>query len=167
MPLTVPSYKKQQGRWACGSLQTAKKLLPGLLPNQAFGFKQRLAAFIHLTGYLVHPLMLSSFVLACLATLLRVDFLRLGNIAAGLSSNATGDGMATPASLYPRFLVWSLAGVLIVLCTIAAWIPPLVALRAQPLTRGRKISSFVILFFLGCGVSLNNTIEAGKALLTN
>jgi len=30
----------------------------------------------------------------------------------------------------------------------------------------RKISSFLILFALGCGVSLNNTIEAGKALLT-
>lgn len=167
VPPTVPSYKKQQGRWACGSLQTAKKLLPKLLPNRDFGFKQRLEAFIHLTGYMVHPLMFSSFVLACLATFLRVDILRLGNIATMLSINETGNVTVTPASLSPRYLVWSLAGLLIVLCTIAAWIPPIVAMRAQPLTWWRKISSFTVLFFLGCGVSLSNTIEAGKALLTN
>ena len=29
VPPTVPSFKKQQARWACGSLRTAKKLLPG------------------------------------------------------------------------------------------------------------------------------------------
>jgi len=167
VPPTVPSYKKQQGRWACGSLQTAKKLLPILLANRGFGFKQRLEAFIHLTGYLVHPLMFFSFVLACLATFLRVDILRLGNIAAMLSSSVTGDVTTTPASLSPRYLVWSLAGLLIVLCTVAAWIPPVVAMREQPLTWWRKISSFTVLFLLGCGVSLSNTIEAGKALLTN
>jgi hypothetical protein len=31
----------------------------------------------------------------------------------------------------------------------------------------RKLSSFLILFFLGCGVSVSNTIETGKALLSN
>ena len=31
IPPTVPSFKKQQGRWACGSLRTAKKHLPFLL----------------------------------------------------------------------------------------------------------------------------------------
>jgi len=56
---------------------------------------------------------------------------------------------------------------LIVLCTIAAWIPPLMALKQQPISLWQKFFSFVILFFLGCGVSLSNTIEAGKALLTN
>ena len=166
VPPTVPSFKKQQGRWACGSLQTAKKLLPKILPNRDFGIKQRLEAFIHLTGYLVHPLMFTSFVLACLATFLRVDILRLGNIVARLSSTVTGDISGMPGSLSPRYLMWSLAGLLIVLCTIAAWIPPMVALRAQPLPLTRKLSSFGILFFLGCGISLNNTIEAGKALLT-
>ena len=166
VPPTVPSYKKQQGRWACGSLQTAKKLLPDLLSDRKFSFKQRLEAFIHLTGYLVHPLMFCSFLLACLSTLLRVDVLRVGVILANLrSSIAAGMGSAA-TSFSPRYLMWSLAGLLIVLCTIAAWIPPMVALKNQPLPLWRKISSFLILFALGCGVSLNNTIEAGKALLT-
>ncbi len=85
VPPTVPSFKKQQGRWACGSLQTAKKLLPRLLSNREYGFKQRLEAFLHLTGYLVHPLMFFSFVLACLATFMRVDILRLDSFAAMLA----------------------------------------------------------------------------------
>jgi len=31
----------------------------------------------------------------------------------------------------------------------------------------RKITSFVVLSLLGCGVSLSNSIEAGKALFSN
>ena len=60
VPPTVPSFKKQQGRWACGSLRTARKILPTLLHNRELGWKQRLQAFIHLTGYMLHPLMLFS-----------------------------------------------------------------------------------------------------------
>jgi len=166
VPPTVPSYKKQQGRWACGSLRTAKKLLPILLPNRDFGFKQRLQAFIHLTGYLVHPLMFTSFVLACLATLLRVDVFHIDRVLTDLRSSVHSGGIGTAVSLSPRYLMWGLAGLLIVLCTIAAWIPPFTVMKAQPLPLWRKLSSFGILFFLGCGVSLSNTIEAGKALLT-
>lgn len=167
VPPTVPSYKKQQGRWACGSLRTAKKILPVLLSNRNFGFKQRLEAFIHLTAYMVHPLMFTSFILACLATLLGVDVFRVGYILASLRSSVSIGTIAAAASLPPSYLIWSLAGLLIVLCTIAAWIPPLVALKTQPHPTRRIFSSIVILFFLGFGVSLNNTIEAGKGLLTN
>lgn len=167
VPPTVPSYKKQQGRWACGSLQTAKKLLPKLLSNRKLGFTQRLEAFIHLTGYLVHPLMFSSFLLACLSALLRVDIFRIGIIVASVKSSMASGMMSAAASLSPRYFLWSLAGLMILLCTIAAWLPLMVVLRAQPLPRWRKLSSFVLLFFLGCGVSLSNTIEAGKALFTN
>jgi len=40
------------------------------------------------------------------------------------------------------------------------------ALKTQPLPWWRKIFTFLILFLLGCGISLSNTIEAGKALFT-
>ena len=73
---------------------------------------------------------------------------------------------AVPSSA-PQILLWVLIGLLILLCTIAAWIPPMIALQAQHLSVTRKISSFVVLALLGCGVSLSNTIEAGKALFTN
>jgi hypothetical protein len=163
VPPTVPSYKKQQGRWACGSLRTAKKLLPTILNNPKFSFKVRFQAFIHLTNYMVHPLMSSSFLLACLVTLLQVDIdtYRFSN---NFSQGQTGSGISF---ITPQTLLWASIGFMIALCTIAAWIPPIIALRAQDLSVPRKIISFVILSLLGCGVSLNNTIEAGKALFTN
>lgn len=165
VPPTVPSYKKQQGRWACGSLRTAKKLLPALMENHRFGFKIRLQAFIHLTNYMVHPMMATSFLLACLVTLLRIDVDSLhiadlfSHAQVGVSSNAIAP--------QPQAIFWVLIGLLIVLCTVAAWIPPIVALRAQDISVPRKLMRFVILSLLGCGVSLSNTIEAGKALFTN
>jgi cellulose synthase/poly-beta-1,6-N-acetylglucosamine synthase-like glycosyltransferase len=167
VPLTVPSYKKQQGRWACGSLRTAKKLLPTILVNHNLGFRKRLEAFIHLTGYMVHPLMSISFVLACLATLLKVDNFRIADIFYHSQFGINPETVQATATIAPKYLIWGLIGLLILLCTVAAWIPPLVALRAQALPLSRKILSFLILYLLGCGVSLSNTIEAGKALLTN
>jgi cellulose synthase/poly-beta-1,6-N-acetylglucosamine synthase-like glycosyltransferase len=167
IPPTVPSFKKQQGRWACGSLRTAKKHLPSLLANKEYGFKQRLEAFIHLTGYMVHPLMLSSFLLACLATLFRVDNYRIVDTAY-LFTRDFVRGVTNAGSLIaPQYLIWALIGLLIILCTVSAWIPPILVLRAQRLPLFQKPASFLILLLLGFGVSLNNTIEAGKALLTN
>jgi cellulose synthase/poly-beta-1,6-N-acetylglucosamine synthase-like glycosyltransferase len=167
VPPTVPSFKKQQGRWACGSLRTAKKLLPDLLAKRDLGLKRRFQAFVHLTGYMVHPLMATSFVLACVATLLRVDAFRLPPVFIHSPFSAGTYTLKTLAVLAPQYLIWLPMALLIVLCAVAAWIPPLVALRAQALPASRKPSSFLILFLLGCGVSLSNTIEAGKALLTD
>jgi len=64
-------------------------------------------------------------------------------------------------------LPWVFLGSMIVLCTVAVWITPIVTLRAQDLSISRNLLSLLVLFLLGCGMSLNNTIEAGKALLTN
>jgi cellulose synthase/poly-beta-1,6-N-acetylglucosamine synthase-like glycosyltransferase len=167
VPPTVPSYKKQQGRWACGSLRTAKKLLPSLVASRDLGVKKRLEAFIHLTGYMVHPLMFASFILACLATFLRVDSFRIANIFTPFQGVFYNQPLSATATHAHQFLIWSLVGLLILLCTVAAWIPPFVASRAQSLPVSRILSNFVILFLLGVGISLNNTIEAAKALLTN
>jgi cellulose synthase/poly-beta-1,6-N-acetylglucosamine synthase-like glycosyltransferase len=73
VPPTIPSFKKQQARWANGSLRTARKLLPSILWNCKLKFYQRLEAFIHLTGYLLHPMMFISFVLASFGSIFEVD----------------------------------------------------------------------------------------------
>jgi cellulose synthase/poly-beta-1,6-N-acetylglucosamine synthase-like glycosyltransferase len=159
VPPSVPSFKKQQARWACGSLRTAKKLLPALLANRAISRKHRLQAFIHLTNYLVHPLLLASFVLACLASLFKMDSFDpvippalspAGGIAAAVFQN----------------LGWFSLVALIVLSMAAGWIYPIAALRARKASVWKNVPSLLVLFFLGCGFSLSNTIEAGKALLT-
>jgi cellulose synthase/poly-beta-1,6-N-acetylglucosamine synthase-like glycosyltransferase len=167
VPLTVPSFKKQQARWACGSLRTARKLLPTLMAKRELGFKRRLEAFIHLTGYMVHPLMFSSFVLACVTTLSQVDTFRITPPVFSLLAAGDPEAMRATALVVLQNLPWVLLGSMIVLCTVAVWITPIVTLKVQHLSISRNLSSLLVLFLLGCGVSLNNTIEAGKALLTN
>lgn len=167
VPPTVPSFKKQQARWACGSLRTAKKLLPLIMVNRQLGVKKRLQAFIHLTGYMVHPLMFCSFVLACLAILCRVDTFRIALPTSPFPFGGDMEAMRATVTVALQNLPWVLLGSMIVLCTVAVWITPIVTLRAQDLSISRNLLSLLVLFLLGCGMSLNNTIEAGKALLTN
>lgn len=57
LPAQLDAFKRQQFRWAKGSLQTARKLASSMwqadLPRHV-----RLAGLFHLTSYAVHPLML-------------------------------------------------------------------------------------------------------------
>ena len=57
IPPQIHAFKRQQARWARGSISCALKLGPRILraPLSAF---QRVQGLIHLTSYLVHPLML-------------------------------------------------------------------------------------------------------------
>ena len=164
VPPTVPSFKRQQGRWACGSLRTARKILPALLHDRKLQWKQRLQAFIHLTSYMLHPLMLFSFILLCVLTLY------------GMNSGAiTHDNLLFPSSfdweaiaaLALQYLAWDILILMIAVCAVAPWISAVLVLKAQGLLVSRNLFSLLILFLLGYGVSLSNTIEAGKGLLTN
>jgi cellulose synthase/poly-beta-1,6-N-acetylglucosamine synthase-like glycosyltransferase len=58
LPALITGFKSQQRRWAKGSMQTAFKLLPAVLraPRSAWVKYQ---AFMHLTYYMIHPLMLT------------------------------------------------------------------------------------------------------------
>jgi cellulose synthase/poly-beta-1,6-N-acetylglucosamine synthase-like glycosyltransferase len=57
IPAQVSGFKRQQARWAQGSIQTAMNLLAPLLRSRQPWFV-KLEGCIHLTSYLVHPLML-------------------------------------------------------------------------------------------------------------
>src|ERR1041384_991475 len=58
LPPQVEAYKKQQFRWAKGSVQVVRKILPTVL-RANLPLRVRFMALLHLTGYFVHPLMLS------------------------------------------------------------------------------------------------------------
>lgn len=167
IPPSVPSFKKQQGRWACGSLRTARKVLPKIFNNHKLGIKLRLQALIHLTGYFLHPLMLFSFLLICVVTLfevnnigisesnpipLLVDFQRMGDLS---------------VMQFLTFLGWDFLLVGILICTIAPWISMIVTLKSQNMSITRNLVSLFVTFLLGFGVSLSNSIEAGKALFSD
>jgi hypothetical protein len=59
LPSEVEAFKKQQFRWAKGSFQVVRKILPNVIKRKDLPLHVRLIAFLHLTGYIVHPLMLS------------------------------------------------------------------------------------------------------------
>ncbi len=56
LPADVLALKSQQRRWTKGSIQTARKVLPGLL-RSALPAPVKLEAVLHLTGNLVYPLL--------------------------------------------------------------------------------------------------------------
>lgn len=58
LPVLISGFKSQQRRWAKGSIQTAMKLLPTVL-RAPLSLWTKYQAFIHLTYYMIHPLMLT------------------------------------------------------------------------------------------------------------
>jgi cellulose synthase/poly-beta-1,6-N-acetylglucosamine synthase-like glycosyltransferase len=166
LPPTVPSFKKQQARWANGSLRTARKLLPSILPNQKYKPYQRLEAFIHLTGYMLHPLMFFSFLLASFGTIFEIDtFLIHSHMLTPFGGSFSAFEPATAQLVHN--ISWTFLDVMILLCMIAAWISPLVSLKSQKLSITKNLGSLFVLYLLGSGISVSNTVEAIKALLTN
>ena len=58
LPVLITGFKSQQRRWAKGSIQTARKLLPAVLRSSLSPWVKYQAA-VHLTYYMIHPLMLA------------------------------------------------------------------------------------------------------------
>ncbi len=57
LPASAAAFRLQQGRWAQGGVQTARKILPRLLPGP-WPLRVKAEATIHLLGHLAHPLTL-------------------------------------------------------------------------------------------------------------
>ncbi|MGD8965991.1 MAG: glycosyltransferase [Anaerolineae bacterium] len=57
LPVQINALKRQQARWAQGSIETALKLIGPLFRSRQPSVV-KLEGIVHLTGYLVHPLML-------------------------------------------------------------------------------------------------------------
>ena len=138
IPEDIRAFKGQQFRWAKGSIQTAKKLLPQVLraPIPAF---QKIQAVFHMTHYLVHPLMLALGLLA-LPVLLWVDlsFSRWVFTLIGIFLLAA---MAAPSSLY------------------------VVSQRAAYPNWRRRILILPALVTVGVGIALSNTRAVVEAVM--
>jgi cellulose synthase/poly-beta-1,6-N-acetylglucosamine synthase-like glycosyltransferase len=57
VPVEMNAFKSQQHRWAKGSIQTARKLLPRILRSD-LSREVKVEAFFHLTANLTYPLMI-------------------------------------------------------------------------------------------------------------
>jgi cellulose synthase/poly-beta-1,6-N-acetylglucosamine synthase-like glycosyltransferase len=58
LPVEMNAFKSQQFRWAKGSIQVAKKLLPQILRSKDVPWSVKLEAFFHLTNNFAYPLLL-------------------------------------------------------------------------------------------------------------
>lgn len=72
LPAEINAYKSQQHRWAKGSIQTGRKLLPKIL-RAPIPLRAKIEAFFHLTNNLAYPLMIALSALIFPAMALRSD----------------------------------------------------------------------------------------------
>jgi len=72
VPVDMNAFKSQQHRWAKGSIQTARKLLPTILRSQ-LPFAVKREAFFHLTNNLAYLLMVLLSVLMPLSMVVRFN----------------------------------------------------------------------------------------------
>jgi cellulose synthase/poly-beta-1,6-N-acetylglucosamine synthase-like glycosyltransferase len=137
IPTDINAFKSQQFRWAKGSIQTAVKLLPRVWRSERGMFK-KLQATLHLTHYLVHPL---------------IAYLAI---------------MALPLLMTERFdispSVYAVLGFLVFLSCTG---PSRLYWTAERQAQGGWTKQMLLLPFLvcfGCGVAINNSRAVLEAI---
>ncbi|MBU0705413.1 MAG: glycosyltransferase [Chloroflexi bacterium] len=83
VPPEIAAFKRQQSRWAQGSVQTLRKLTGPILRSRRLGWGQKAMALLHLSSYLAHALMVL-LLLASLPLLLAPDSVQLPLSGLGL-----------------------------------------------------------------------------------
>jgi cellulose synthase/poly-beta-1,6-N-acetylglucosamine synthase-like glycosyltransferase len=164
LPPTITSLKRQQGRWARGSIQTARKVWPTIFASKKLSIRQKFEAFVHLTYYMVHPLMVASFVLALLATFLNVNVINYG-----VHVTLPNPGALFGASLLMTLEIvpWAVFTLMIVLSTVAVLYYCVEAVRTQHLGLLRNVRQILLLVVLGYGISVSNSVSALSGLLSS
>ncbi len=164
LPPTITSLKRQQGRWARGSIQTARKVWPTVASSKELSVRQKFEAFVHLTYYMVHPLMVASFVLALLATFLNINVI---SYAIHVSIPNPAEFIGFPVLLTLEIAPWAVFVLMIVLSTISVLYYCIEAVRVQHLGLFKNIRQIIMLVILGYGISVSNSVSALSGLLSN
>ncbi len=138
IPVDINAFKTQQHRWAKGSIQTAIKILPMLFAADQ-PLRRKVQAVIHMTHYLVHPLMVT---VALLSVPMLQEFeLNVGPVAFALLVLGLLISTSGPSSLYifsQRYL--------------------------NPTGWRRKVAFIPALMFVGTGIAISNTKAVLEAL---
>jgi cellulose synthase/poly-beta-1,6-N-acetylglucosamine synthase-like glycosyltransferase len=134
VPVHVEAFKRQQFRWAKGSLQTAIKLLGSLWrsPNPLW---RKLAGSLHLTNYTVHPLMTLNLLLLLPMTLSDTGLLKVA-------------ALFTTAAIGPPIMYWT----------------ALQAEQDEHRSWLLRLGQLARLVAIGTGLSVNNSIAAMEAV---
>lgn len=138
IPVTITALKSQQFRWAKGSIQTAMIMLPRVWKGP-YSLLKKIEAFLHLTNYVVHPLMLTLAVLAF--PILQFNLIRISPWVFMIAFIPLAAATFGPSTMY----------------TIATF-----------RNGDSKKSSFVwlpLLVLYGTGIAVSNTIAVYEALI--
>jgi cellulose synthase/poly-beta-1,6-N-acetylglucosamine synthase-like glycosyltransferase len=138
LPVQMNAAKRQQFRWAKGSIQVALKLLIDILLEKKISIDTKIQASIHLTRHIVHPLFLIQFLV--FPVLLALNY-----------------------KLYP--VGWApIIGILVyVLMGPATYLYMIRKLWADRWKE--KALQYLYLIFFATGISVNNTIAVFDALV--
>jgi cellulose synthase/poly-beta-1,6-N-acetylglucosamine synthase-like glycosyltransferase len=139
LPVDVRAYKSQQHRWAKGSIQTAIKIFPRVLRAPVSPLK-KFEAFIHLTQYAIHPLMVSMALLSLPVLYFFHDY-RLTNLSMAVFGTLVFFSAIAPSSM---FLVGQIAD-------SKEWY--------------RRLAYLPVLMSVGMGVAVNNARGVLEAVL--
>lgn len=92
LPEDMSALRAQQFRWAKGTVQTARKLLPGIWSNRDLRLRQRIEATFHMLPHFAYPLMLllSVLLLPALILMPATDFRTMLLVDLPLCLGATG-----------------------------------------------------------------------------
>ncbi len=85
LPPQIAAFKRQQARWAQGSIQTLRKLLGPILRSQRLSLIQKGMALLHLSGYMAQTLMILLLLVTLPLLLFDVSPPSLGNLGLLLS----------------------------------------------------------------------------------
>jgi len=136
-------------------MQAARKILPSLLHNHEIGSKQRLQAFIHLTGYMIQPLIVCSFVLGCLVALGGLNTFQSTQLNLLSSSFNILKVMNPDSPLFIQNMLGFCLAPFIFLCTLAPLISLVSTLKMQNLPMSKNLPSLLVLLLMCFGMSLS------------
>ncbi|MGB3210353.1 MAG: glycosyltransferase [Desulforhopalus sp.] len=141
-PAEIPSdlngFKNQQFRWAKGSTQTAIKLIPRILRSSAVSFA-KFQAVMHMTHYLIHPMMLTVAILAPFLLLQKTSFM---------------------SGVLPL-----LFGLLLLISCTGPSRMYLVAEKSLGRTYWKTLLFLPLMVCMGCGLALNNSRAVFEAIV--
>ncbi|MDV3278134.1 MAG: glycosyltransferase [Nitrososphaerales archaeon] len=166
LPPTIASLKRQQGRWARGSLQTAKKLFSQIASSKRLSLGQKTQAAVHLTYYLVHPLMIASFLIAVAADFLSIDVIKY-SVNITIPSVVQGSSSIGLVMVGLQVAPWVVFSILIAMSTFAVLFYCVEAVRVQKLGILENAKKIILLVILGYGISISNSVQALSGLFSS
>ena len=137
LPVQMNAAKRQQYRWAKGSMQVAKKLLSSVVLHRNVPLDTKIQAFIQLTRHIVHPLFLVQFLIFPL--LLNLHY-----------------------KLYSLSLAPLLGVIIYILIGPATYL--YIISNLWPNRWQEKAKQYLYLIFFATGISVNNTIAIFDAV---